>query len=188
MRSRIVQILCGGGIALMVMYLVPDYLAWQNRYKSDAVLGGEQRIRQFERDRAHLRSTATTDDEKTLVSYWFDRDFEKERARFRASDGVDRYEAWMLATTYYGVVFGSCGGVGLPQRSGAHWSVPIGIGSTARPGLISVDVSTGRITSEGRPVITDPIAFLRHPEVPNQAPEPTTTSVMPAAEQPSRRP
>ncbi len=50
MRSRIVQILCGGGIALMVMYLVPDYLAWQNRYKSDAVLGEEQRIRQFEMD------------------------------------------------------------------------------------------------------------------------------------------
>jgi len=126
---------------------------------------------------------------------------------FRVSDGVDAFEAWLLAYAYLPTEVTMCGDVGVPRREGTTWIVPTYVGREARLGKpITIDAVTGRITCEGYAAVEDPSAYAKSffgrfeggestktkrkpPQkpnqiTPNQALVPTATSVTPAADAP----
>ncbi len=81
---------------------------------------------------------------------------------FQSKDGIDQFEALLLAKVYFMGDFGFCGSVGLPTRKGNEWIIPISVGresGSASP--IIIDALTGSLRCEGHPSISDASIFLR---------------------------
>ncbi|HVZ18264.1 MAG TPA: hypothetical protein VG897_14175, partial [Terriglobales bacterium] len=127
-------------------------------------------------DLAAARRNAKTPEEKTLVGFWTrtfgEGKFEKETKRFRVSDGVDQFEAWLLVSAYFSMNVGLCGDVGLPKAEEGKWVVPIVIGWRGKAEAISVDMKSGVLTFAGYPSVDDPEGYIRDPKPLNQSPEP----------------
>jgi hypothetical protein len=81
---------------------------------------------------------------------------------FSTEDGVDNYEAWLLAKAYSEETFGSCGRVGLPERKGAVWVAPhFGGRASSSEVDVVIDAKSGRLTCAGNPSVDAPDDFLR---------------------------
>lgn len=88
---------------------------------------------------------------------------------FIPKDGIDQFEAFVLAHAYFAQTFGACGAVDLPEKKEDFWYVDMVVGSAAQqlpPAVI--DSRTGRLTCEGHPSVIDAIAYLKMLERPNQ--------------------
>jgi hypothetical protein len=99
-------------------------------------------------------------------------------------DGVDQFEAFVIARSYLARTFGACADVYLPRRIAGEWVSEIAVGRHG-PQMppIRVDGSTGRITCEGYESINDVMLFLKSHERPNKSLQPTPTGVRPPAAQ-----
>jgi hypothetical protein len=96
---------------------------------------------------------------------------------FQPADGLDEFEALLLAKEYFSWQFGVCGWVDMPERQGSDWVVRISSGREARPeSPIVIDAKTGALRCEGHPSVTDARAFIHGHKPPNQLPEPTAAS------------
>ena len=108
-------------------------------------------------------------------------------ASFKAEDGVDEFEAWLVARTYVLKDIGACIDVGLPARCGGDWMIPVFVGREGNEDHpIVIDASTGRTSREGDLSLDYPKDFILNFEAqflktPNKAPEPTTGAVTPRA-------
>jgi hypothetical protein len=91
---------------------------------------------------------------------------------FIPKDGVDQFEAFVLAHAFFAQNFGGCGAVDLPEKKGDFWFVDMVVGSAAQqlpPAVI--DSRTGKLTCEGHPSVTDALAYLKDFMRPNQQPQ-----------------
>src|SRR5262245_16296652 len=113
MRDRIILVVSLGCLVAACIFAGTQYVLRENRYKTTTELHEEEFRKQIATDLAALRANARTPEQKTLVEFWTlaaDRKkFEAARKHVRISDGVDQFEAWMLATRYFGENFGACG-------------------------------------------------------------------------------
>jgi hypothetical protein len=169
-------VFCVSYVIAAVLAFLPPYLVHRNRYRTHDQFAREEAAEQLERDIKWMYANAKTPDEKLRVKFE-DRiarpgDYEKERKRIRVIDGVDQFEAWMLAHEYFGQNFGICGGLALPVREDDRWRVPVAIGSSARPGTIWIDAGSGHATSDTLSIFGD----AAKGDQPNQALEPTAPS------------
>lgn len=112
----------------------------------------------------------------------------KGRAILNLADGVDQFEAWVLADEFRGTVFGGCGNTQAPRLREAKWIVPIAVGfPPEQRHPVVIDAKTGRIDCDGfEPIIEVEKWYVSH-RAPAQAPIPTATGVTPAAGQEQRR-
>jgi len=132
------------------------------------------------------RAAAKTPDQKTLVEFWSrtfpEKKREKEMKRFRTLDGVDQFEAWLLASEYFPLNFGVCGDVGLPQKEGGKWMIPTFVGRLSDPAPpIYVDATSGVLTCLGHPTVSDPESYIQNPKPANKPPLRMPVSGTPAA-------
>ena len=153
-----------------------SYFLRKDRLKSAFEYREDERQAYRAQQEAEIRASAHTPEEKELVSFYYDYDEKKERKNFRLGRDVSKYCAWLLAKDYVIGNFGVCGILGLPKKEGEEWVVRCGVGRTGIPTDVFVHAKTGIITCKDHPTIYDAEAFMAHPEVPNQPPEPTPTS------------
>lgn len=154
-----------GAAVLAATLAVPQFLIWQNRYKSDREVLRERMEKQYAEDLASMRAHAKTDDDRALIEFGArthgSAAYQEAISSIRVSDGIDQFEAWLLAGMYFGENFGVCGVVRLPKLEGSRWRVPFGAGFPPRRGLLFIDCKSGRITCEGHPSVDDPVAYLK---------------------------
>lgn len=173
MNRRITIILGLGAVALSVAYFVPRHLISQNRIKSHREIVDEEARATRDAEFALMRANAKTPEEKLLISYWTRTSengaLKEARLRYRGSDGVDQFEAWLVATSYFTEIFGICGVVGLPRKEGAGWRVSASVGSPPpKPVTVFVDSTRGRVTCEGHATIVYADGFFSSQKEPNQ--------------------
>jgi hypothetical protein len=88
---------------------------------------------------------------------------------FRPKDGVDQFEAYVLALAYFSRNFGACGAVYLPEKKGDHWVVEAVVGSAAAPVPPAIiDTKNGKLTCEGHLSVSDPLSYLKEFLKPNR--------------------
>src|SRR4051812_18087398 len=100
--------------------------------------------------------------QKRLAKYWkvtggnWDTTW-RAAARIKVDQPIGELEAYLLATAYFGVEFGLCGGPELPKDRGDRWvaDTAIGYGGAPRPKII-VEKTTGLTYSPGRRKVRHP--------------------------------
>lgn len=108
-----------------------------------------------------------TDSERTLVLYEQRlAEYARKRADvselFQPADGIDQFEALLLAKAYFLKNFGLCGVVGLPEKVAGEWIVAMSVGLPCKPTSNAIiDAGTGRLRCEGHPDVTDPLAYIK---------------------------
>jgi len=90
----------------------------------------------------------------------------------RITDGIDQFEALLLARSFITVTSGSEMEPDLPVLKGGTWVVPTSFGLPRRDGYpVLIDERSGRIDCRGYESVTDPEEFLRRPYSPNKISE-----------------
>lgn len=159
MKRRVSLLVTCGFLAASAIIGVQRYVFWRNRVLTKDEISN----REFEEYLA-WRAHAVTSEDKLLVG--FEERVktaalrEKEVRRFTAADGVDRFEAWLVACAYFSKTFGSCGVVLAPEPAGERWRVRAGVGRNGNPVDVFVDARTGVITSDGQETVLDPVSLL----------------------------
>jgi hypothetical protein len=107
-------------------------------------------------------------------------------------DGIDEFEAFLIARVYFVTMIGACGSVGLPELIGTTWVVPISIGRKVSRDApldapILIDAKTGSTSCVGYPQMAEPRGSFRDFKAtqirPNKSLQPTATAVTPPAAQ-----
>jgi len=78
------------------------------------------------------------------------------------SDGIDQFEAWVMARLYLSETQGVCSDIALPVKEGQAWMIPTWVGRRGRESTpIYVDSISGHARCEGYPPIDDPTAYMQ---------------------------
>ena len=193
-NTRISRILLAGAASTVVTFTATQLLIRLSRPQTEAEWRAAERAKSraewAAQTRKELKSAidAAHDPKQRKLLEYESRIFEQSEktgdiaSLIDATDGIDDFEALVLAKEYFYWQFGVCGFVDLPEREGHMWKVSISAGREAElQSPIIVDAASGIIRCAGHPTITDPLAFIRGPKMPNQALEPTPTAVTPRA-------
>ena len=181
MRTPISRILVGGTICLVAAFFGTQLLVRLSRPQTDAEWREEQRARWRAESIAKMRqdmkdaiAAARDPKERKLYEYEF-RMFEHAEktgeivSLVHLADGVDDFEALLLAKAYFSWEFGACGFVNLPEKDDGIWRVSIAAGRETKPQPpILIDAVSGTIRCVDHPTIADPLAFVRGPKPPNK--------------------
>ena len=125
---------------------------------------------EVERDLLAAMKSATTERERKILGYiWRYGEIQKKHedvdAFFSAKDGIDEFEAYALAQTYFEWYVSGCGFIELPEKKGSLWVVPILVGRGVKPGPpIIIDSKNGFLRCDGYSDLSDPEGFLREPK------------------------
>jgi len=77
-------------------------------------------------------------------------------------DGIDQFEAWLLAWYFKEQAIGSCSDLGVPTREGANWIIKCWIGRGGeRMASICVDATSGNIKCDGYPSLSNIPALIQ---------------------------
>jgi len=120
----------------------------------------------------------TTEEARTWVEFRYRR-AQAEHARqgtFDSSDGVDKFEAWILADEYRQCVYGICGRTMVPESQQGRWVVLVAVGDPPpkMQSPIYIDMNTGRVEHSGYKAIEHTAQWLKQPEKPAPLPVPST--------------
>lgn len=118
-----------------------------------------------------------TEEGKKFVTFRYRRAlaYENKQEAFSPLDGIDEFEAWVLADEYRDCVYGICGSTRIPEFIDGKWKVLIAVGDPpprVQPPLF-IDAKTGRLQQAGYEPIEHPAEWLKNPRPPNQLPQPT---------------
>ena len=113
----------------------------------------------------------TTDEGRKCVTFSHRRAvaFNEHRESFDPSDGIDEFEAWVLADEYRLRVYGVCGATRVPEFTDGRWRVVVVVGDPpprAQP-PIYIDAKSGRLQQIGCEPIDRPAEWLKNPRPPN---------------------
>ena len=186
MTKRIAKLLIAGVAVVAAASIGLRCLVYRSRPQTNEEWRAERAERSRTEWKAELRremkeaiASATNPKERKLYEYE-SRMFEHAEktgeivSLLQLSDGVDDFEALLIAKVYFSWQFGLCGFVALPEREGDDWVVRISAGREPKSEpSIMIDSRSGAIRCAGHPSISDVVGFVRDPEHPNQAPEPT---------------
>ena len=130
-----------------------------------------------------------TEEGKKFVTFYYRRAvaYEKKQGVFSPADGVDEFEAWVLADEYRQCVYGICGATRIPELVDGNWKVLVAVGDPpprVQPPLY-IDTKTGRLQQEGYEAIEDPTEWFKSPRPPNKSPEATPGERSPLPPSPS---
>ena len=189
MNKRITILLLAGAASVAAFAAGSFYLVAKSKPQSEAEYLAERSAefpKKQEEEMERLFKEAMASDrpekERRYAGYEY-RMFKEMKAGksieslFHPSDGIDEFEALLLAKDYFSWQFGVCGWVDMPQRESGTWVVRISSGRESRPeSPIVIDAKTGSLRCDGHPSVSDAAAFIRGPKPPNQEPEPTAAS------------
>jgi hypothetical protein len=156
---------------------VAALLPW---YFTPSLSDSQQRIVEYRRLYQEANSDARSELERKMAIYEH-RMFEHAlrfgtiTALVRPHDGIDEFEALVLAKAYVPMHVGLCVYVGIPELREDMWTLAFATGREARkePSIL-VHRFTGAITCGHYPSVADAMALLRaYEQWPNKAPEPT---------------
>ncbi len=128
--------------------------------QDDASLNCEQ----YYQSVVESKGTSTYDKKLAFFEYRICRkNILRELESFSVSDGIDEFEAWLLATLYREREFGVCGRCHVPTQNDHSWEVVFGFGAppVSRGPMIVIDASSGILHCEGHPALSDPMALIR---------------------------
>jgi hypothetical protein len=128
-------------------------------------LGGCARKAPFHAEYAELIREAKTPREKLLHTLDYRLLCYTERNELEQhlvlSDGIDQFEAWMLAKVFISENIGACNDLEPPEMTAGQWRIRYRLGREPKDGPpIHVDTKSGRITCAGYPTIENPTGFL----------------------------
>ncbi len=189
MKKRITILLLAGAASVAAVAAGSFYFVAKSKPQSEAEYRAERSAefqKRQEEEMERLFKEAMSSDrpekERRYVSYEY-RIFKEMKAGrpieslFHPEDGIDEFEALLLAKDYFSWQFGACGGIEMPQKESGMWVVRISSGREGRPEPpVFIDAKTGSLRCEGHPSISDAVTFIRGPKPPNQMPEPTAAS------------
>lgn len=146
-----------------------------------AALTGCREKAEWERRFDEELAVQKTEEGRKFVTFRYQRAvaYENKLEVFSPADGVDEFEAWVLADEYRQCVYGICGATRIPQLVEGKWKVLVAVGDPpprVQPPLF-IDAKTGRLQQIGYEPIDHPVEWLKHPQAPNQMPEPTPNGV-----------
>jgi len=192
MKKRITFLAVMGCLTLVAAFFGLRHLVWLNRPQTEAEWRSEKRDLVQAKWRSDFRKDildgiASARNEKERRLYEYDLRLldlgevtDDITSLVKLNDGIDEFEALLIARAYFGWQFGSCGMVELPERNAERWIAAITAGREAKPEPpIVIDARTGTIRCDGHPTILDSVSFLK--QWPNKAPEPTPGAVTPRA-------
>lgn len=163
-KWRLSWLVTAGFLAAAAIIGIERYGLRFNRIRTNEEIWAQQDLKEKDALLAQMRATAKTPDEQLYVDFLARVKTNElrgeEMRRLRITDGVDRFEAWILATAYFSRTFGSCGFVLLPQSEGGRWKVRAAVGRNGNPADVFVDLETGVITCEGQETVFDPAALI----------------------------
>ena len=192
MKKRLKLLVIGGSLVVAGAFLSLRYLDSVSRPQTDAEWNADRHAQATAKWTADLRkdveagiAVARTPRERRLAEYDLRllnltgkvQDID---SLVMLSDGIDEFEALLIARAYFGFEFGACGSVELPERTAEGWSAAIFAGREAKPEPpITIDGRSGEVRCAGHPTISDMRSLLEGK--PNKAPEPTPGLVTPRA-------
>lgn len=140
-----------------------------------AVLVGCREKTALERRFDEELAVQTTDEGRKFVTFYHRRAvaFSEHRETFDPSDGVDEFEAWVLADEYRQCVYGGCGATRVPEYADGRWKVVVAIGDPpprVQPPIF-IDAKSGRLQQIGYEPIDRPVEWRKEPRAPNQQPQ-----------------
>ena len=125
----------------------------------------------------------TTEEAKKFVTFRYRRAvaYEKKEEAFSPADGVDEFEAWVLADKYRECVYGICGATRIPELVDGKWKVLVAVGNPPPQVQLPLfmEPNTGRFHQVGYETIENPVEWLKNPRPPNQAAQ-TTPGLRPS--------